>query len=95
MLASREPFECERPFHSDPLDSGAVLSDLMCAALVRTHEAVGPMGVEDAIGAVGVEDPMGVEGALGASFFVQSCLPTVWSPHGPPGDGSGQIFNLG
>ncbi|MCF7975497.1 MAG: hypothetical protein K9N55_16890 [Phycisphaerae bacterium] len=30
-----------------PLDSGAVLSDLTCAALARTHEAVGPMGSEE------------------------------------------------
>jgi len=30
---------CERPSYADPLGSGAVLSDLTCAALALTHEA--------------------------------------------------------
>jgi hypothetical protein len=35
---SEMPIAYERPSHADPLASGAVLSDLVCAALAGTHE---------------------------------------------------------
>jgi hypothetical protein len=35
---SETPIAYERPSHADPLASGAVLQDLVCAALAGTHE---------------------------------------------------------